>query len=97
MGCMGMSMTDFCRCTPSEFYATWNAWNEMRESHDRGEWERLRMQCLCTLQPYSKKKLEASDIMSFPWEETGKKENVKVDKDETMRRYRAAKAAAGLK
>ena len=98
MGCMGMSMDDFCRCTPSEFYAAWKAWNEMQQSRDRGEWERLRMQCLCTLQPYSKKTLDASDIMSFPWETEQKSENeVKMDKEDTLRRYREAKAAAGLK
>lgn len=56
------------------------------------------MQCLCTLQPYSKKTLDASDIMSFPWETEQKSENeVKMDKEDTLRRYREAKAAAGLK
>lgn len=98
MGCIGMSMDDFCRCTPSEFYATWKAWDEMRQSRERSEWERLRMQCLCTLQPYSKKTFEASDIMSFPWEKEQKSDNeVKMDREDTLRRYREAKAAAGLK
>lgn len=70
----------------------------MQQSRGRGEWERLRMQCLCTLQPYSKKTLDASDIMSFPWETEQKSENeVKMDKEDTLRRYREAKAAAGLK
>ena len=70
----------------------------MRQSCERSEWERLRMHCLCTLQPYSKKTLEASDIMSFPWEKEQKTENeVKMDKEDTLRRYREAKAAAGLK
>lgn len=70
----------------------------MRQSRERSEWERLRMQCLCTLQPYSKKTLDASDIMSFPWETEQKSENeVKMDKEDTLRRYREAKAAAGLK
>ena len=98
MGCIGMSMDDFCRCTPSEFYATWSAWNDMRQARERGEWERMRMECLCTLQPYSKKTLEAGDIMEFPWEKEQKSEETKeMDKDETMRRYREAKVAAGLK
>lgn len=70
----------------------------MQQSRERNEWERLRMQCLCTLQPYSKKTLDASDIMSFPWETEQKSENeVKMDKEDTLRRYREAKAAAGLK
>lgn len=28
----------------------------------------MRMQCLCSLQPYSKKQLRAQDFMKFPWE-----------------------------
>jgi hypothetical protein len=50
------------------------------------------------LQPYSKKTLEASDIMLFPWEEDRKPvAEEKMDMEETLRRYREAKAAAGLK
>jgi len=26
------------------------------------------MQCLCSLQPYSKKQLRAEDVMRFPWD-----------------------------
>ena len=98
MGCIGMSMDDFCRCTPSEFRATWNVWHEMHEQRERGAWERMRMECLCTLQPYSNKSLEAKDIMQFPWDaEKNEKETGKIDKEEMMRRYREAKAAANLK
>ena len=91
---MGMSRNDFCRCTPSEFKATWDAWNDMRQNRERGEWERLRMQCLCTLQPYTRKTLAPADIMTFPWEKPSPAE--KRGKEEVMRRYREAKAAAGL-
>ena len=36
--------------------------------------------------------------MSFPWEKEQRSDNeVKMDKEETLRRYREAKAAAGLK
>ena len=99
MGCIGMSMDDFCRCTPSEFYAAYEAWNEMQTSRERGRWERIRMQCLCSMQPYSKSKLTPQDIMRFPWEDkhlpqVGKKE--KLSREEIMERYRAAKKRAGL-
>lgn len=102
MGCMGMSRDDFGRCTPSEFYAAYEAWHEMREQADRGDWERARMLCLCTLQPYSKKQLRASDIMQFPWDEaearasssrSGEKD---MSHEEIMERYREAKLRAGL-
>ena len=109
MGCMGMSRNDFCRCTPSEFYAAWEAWSEVRSMDERARWERMRMQCLCTLQPYSKKKLTARDVMRFPWEESEERrekgeespssrsrEN-DMSHEELMARYRETKKARGLK
>ena len=102
MGCIGMSMDDFFRCTPSEFYAAYEAWNEMQTSRERGRWERIRMQCLCSMQPYSKSKLTPQDIMRFSWEERGKSEEERVknkkpmSREEIMERYRAAKKRAGL-
>ena len=103
MGCMGMSMDDFCRCVPSEFYAAYDAWIEMREARERGAWERMRMQCLCSLQPYSKDKLSPQDIMRFPWE-LSEERRVKSEefsstaegREELMERYRAAIKRAGL-
>lgn len=105
MGCMGMSMDDFCRCTPSEFYAAHAAWQEYRDGEARSQWERTRMQCLCMLQPYSKKRLRAQDVMQLPWDErgkglSGKAESTEAQKalshDELMARYRAAKKRMGI-
>lgn len=94
---MGMSMDDFCRCTPSEFRAVWDAWNEMRQSAEREAWEQLRMQCLCTLQPWSKQRLEARDIMEFPWDKIKESPvNGNLSREELLRRYREAKREAGL-
>ena len=61
-------MDDFCRCTPSEYYAAYEAWHGAVDAAERGKWERVRMQCLCILQPYSKDKLKARDIMQFAWD-----------------------------
>lgn len=112
MGCMGMSMDDFCRCTPSEFYAAHAAWQEARDGEARSQWERTRMQCLCMLQPYSKKRLRAQDVMQLPWDSrdkpraqgleglSGKAESTEAQKalshDELMARYRAAKKRMGI-
>lgn len=101
MGCMGMSMDDFCRCIPSEFYATYEAWHEMQQQREQSRWERMRMQCLCSLQPYSKDKLKPQDVMQFPWEkeelgadaQAGREE---LSHEELMARYRKAKAELGL-
>lgn len=103
MGCMGMSMDDFFQCAPSEFYEAYGAWSEKEERKERSAWERMRMQCLCSLQPYSSKKLRADDLMKFPWEgksEEGRAKNPDADKkqshEELMARYRDAKKRAGL-
>lgn len=109
MGCMGMSMDDFCRCAPSEFHAAWEAWNEHGQRLERGAWERVRMQCLCSLQPYSKNKLRASDIMTFPWETSGSEErrvkseesngssgHEELSHEEIMARYREARKRMGF-
>lgn len=105
MGCMGMSMMDFCLCTPSEFYETWKVWNEMQLRREREAWERARMECLCTLQPWSKKRLKVQDVMQLPWDEmekglSGKAESTgaqrELNHEELMARYRAAKKRMGL-
>ena len=54
MGCIGMSLDDFERCTPSEFYAAWKQWHEQMERMERSSWERTRTLALVYAQPYSK-------------------------------------------
>jgi hypothetical protein len=51
------------------------------------------------LQPWSEKRLEARDVMQFPWDENkkGRREERPESKDEIMSRYRAAKKAYGMK
>ena len=60
----------------------------------------MRMQCLCSLQPYAKKRLEAQDIMKFPWEEDKHLSEVEkkdeLSREDIMARYREAKKRAGL-
>lgn len=98
LGCIGMSMQDFERCTPSEFKAIFDAWNRGRERLERSEWERVRMSCLCALQPYSKKKLNATDIMKFPWEkQEANNERREETREEVNARYEEAKRRFGLR
>ncbi|MCF0160760.1 MAG: hypothetical protein HUJ99_08210 [Bacteroidaceae bacterium] len=101
LGCIGMGYDDFCRCTPSEFRAVCDRWRESEEWIDRGEWERVRMMCLCMIQPYSKKKLQARDIMEFEWEKnevkTEQKDAPVISREEEMKRYESAKRMWGLK
>ena len=67
----------------------------MREADGRAAWERMRMQCLCSLQPYSQKRLSPSDVMDFPWDEKPKAAET-ISDEELMRRYEAARRRMGL-
>lgn len=67
-GCMGMSISDFCSCAPSEFNAIHECYRDARQEIMRQHWEQTRFMSVAILQPYSKKKLKASDLVLFPWE-----------------------------
>jgi hypothetical protein len=68
VGRIGMSIDDFCRCTPLEFSAIAEGWSEGEQHRHRAAWERTRMQCTCMLQPYSRHKLKPVDVMQFEWD-----------------------------
>lgn len=36
---------------------------------ERSAWERMRMLATICVQPYSKKRLKATELMRFPWDE----------------------------
>lgn len=99
MGCIGMSRTDFERCTPSELKAIWDKWQEREEAKTRDEWERLRWLMLYVTQPHSKKVLELEDVLKLPWDKL--KQTINPDRpqsDEDARsRFEAAKKRYGLK
>jgi hypothetical protein len=105
MGCMGMSMTDFCSCTPSQFREAYNVWAERERTGLRQQWEQSRMMCMCMLQPYSKKRLQPRDVMRFPWDETPAKSaerkesrpREELSDEERMERYRKAARRYGYK
>ncbi len=94
-----MSVSDFCQCTPSEFYSVWDAYSEREQRQERGAWERMRMLCLCSLQPHSRAKLTTRDLMTFPWEKEAEadKEKEALTEAEIRERCEKAKARWGLK
>lgn len=99
---MGMSVDDFCRCTPSEFTAAWTAWSEGEESRRRDAWERTRMLALCTLQPHTSQRLRPQDVMAFPWENGRPEARTQTSshgtepREDVARRYREAKRRWGM-
>ncbi len=96
---MGLRLADFEALTPEEFGETWSRWREREEMLQRAEWERVRMQCCCILQPYSKDTLKPEDVLRFPWDNEAHpatSSEPELTREELMERYRVARVAAGL-
>lgn len=68
MGCIGMNLDDFRRCTPAEFSVIYRFWLQHDERNVQNDWEQTRFLACCMLQPYSKKKLSPTDVCRFSWE-----------------------------
>ena len=63
-----MSLTDFDGCTPQQFAAIFEAWQEREERRRRDGWEQSRFVVCGVLQPYSKKVIAPEDVCVFSWE-----------------------------
>lgn len=93
-----MSLDDFERCTPSEFYSTWRQWHDARERESRGSWERTRVLLLGFIQPYTKRSLTAHELLPLPWDKESESNGERgLSKAEILERYAAAKKRNGLK
>ena len=68
MGCVGMCLNDFCRLTPSEFTAVFEAWQQKETYAERRGWEQARFLACSILKPYSKRSLELTDVCRFSWD-----------------------------
>lgn len=64
-----MSLSDFERCTPSEFSAVAGRWRDHQDGLARRDWERTRFLAAMTLQPYSRKPVRPEDVARFPWDD----------------------------
>lgn len=94
---MGMSRSDFERCTPSEFKSIWVKWKDRQEALSKESWEQLRWLMLTNLQPHSKKTLTLEDVLKFPWD--NKKTSTAQppqSQEEIQARFDKAKAKYGL-
>lgn len=94
MGCMGLGLDDFCSCTPSEFWKTYEAWRDHSERVVRESWEETRVMCAAFLQPYSKTRLTGKEIFPLPWDQEEEKEE--ISEEERQARYEAAKKRYGI-
>lgn len=89
MGCIGLSYDDFCRLTPEQFDATFDAWRDMRDGDMRDNWQRMRMLATITIQPHCKKKITPNKLLPLPWEKVRapKVPTVQLSADEQKQRF----------
>ena len=57
LGCVGLSLADFCALTPAEFRSVCASWGRHNEGLEQGSWERMRLLATITIQPHVKKRL----------------------------------------
>lgn len=94
-----MTVDDFCRCTPLEFSAVYESWEESEQRRERAAWERTRLQCTTMLQPYSKHKLKPQDVLKFAWDtRTGAtdEEEEQLSTKEIWERFEEVKREMGM-
>ena len=88
LGCIGLSLEDFCQLTPEEFGAVCKAWHDRREQEMQDGWERMRMNATITIQPHVKGKVTPQKLLPLPWEKSIKKaEAPKVSAEEARKRF----------
>lgn len=99
VGCIGMSIDDFDRCTPLEFESICGKWHEARDQAYRTGWDQVRQLACCVLQPYSKKAISPEDVITFSWEKTDRQPRAPEtceQREAERRRYEELKKARGL-
>ncbi len=89
IGCIGMSLDDFCRCYCEEFEAICHAWSDMREGENRDNWERMRMLASITISPHVKKPIPPKKLIPLPWDKENPEKPERDDLTIEQRRARA--------
>lgn len=72
LGCVGMSLSDFCGLTPEEFECVCDAYHRQREADYRDGWKRMRMLATVCIQPHVKKRISARELLPFSWDKAGR-------------------------
>ena len=96
VGCLGMSLDDFCSCTPLEFHHVYEAWQQREERIMRTSWEQTRALMQSVLQPHSKKHLSATEILPLPWDKKEKSPTEPISDEDIAARYEAARKKYGM-
>ena len=78
IGAIGLSLTDFCCLTIDEWNEVHKAWIDRENQMQQAEWERLRTLATITIQPHCRKKIQAKQLLPFPWDNKPKKESQNI-------------------
>ena len=78
MGCIGLSLEDFCALTPAEFAAACKAYAEEREQGERRSWERMRLLAAVCIQPHVRKRISPQQLIPLPWDKAPRKEKTEI-------------------
>lgn len=68
VGCIGLSLDDFCGFYHDEFESIFEAWHDMTETADRASWERMRLLAAITVSPHTKKTVTPRKLLPLPWD-----------------------------
>ena len=71
VGCIGMSIDDFDRCTPFEFIKIAESYNQLMTDTYQREWERTRIEAFWSVRPWAKPGLRPTDVVPLPWDTGG--------------------------
>lgn len=85
-----MTIDDFDRLSLPEFAAVMEAATEREKRADIRTWEAARFVAMFTLQPYSKKRIKATDLCRFPWEEDNETTEEPQSVEEMRKRFKDA-------
>lgn len=84
LGCIKLSLDDFCALSPDEFRAIHRMYIEQETERMHGEWERVRILATITVQPNLGKPVDAKRLLPLPWD---KKINNAEPKKSTRERF----------
>lgn len=68
VGCVGLSIDDFCKCDIDEFEAICRAWSDMLEAQNRDDWEQMRLLAAVSIQPHVRKRIIPRQLIPLPWD-----------------------------
>lgn len=89
VGCIGMSVDDFCACEYDEFESICKAWGEMNEGRTHDAWERTRVSAAICIQPHVKGRMTPEKLLPLPWDKksTRKKKVPALTRAEDKKRF----------